>query len=350
MGYQSDCYAIHLPPVGGRPGRGLNGRVYDPWLGRFLSPDPFVQSPSYSQSYNRYSYCLNNPLRYTDPSGYTYKPDDWDKQPTGPIFFFYPGIMGPIGPGSGYHWSDPLRSEYGNFMLMNEQTFTGFYDQDTYNDIFNNVASGSINVTYTGQAAQSLYENIVNGMNIYAISAFSLNTLVSCFGELGPIEEASNGAIYFNNPTAGAYIGESEIIENRVPVSIGGSVDFGNYNISSGELKERLVDFADQTGYTITVVGGDRNAARNASVGGSKGSRHISGDAADIVVRGTSNRNVAIQAHNSGLFNTSIYYPNYSTPGALPPHVHVDLNPGHDNVLMIYKIVDSSNQYLPWNP
>jgi len=49
----------------------MNGRVYDPWLGRFLSPDPFVQSPGYSQSYNRYSYCLNNPLKYTDPSGYT---------------------------------------------------------------------------------------------------------------------------------------------------------------------------------------------------------------------------------------------------------------------------------------
>jgi RHS repeat-associated protein len=49
----------------------MNGRVYDPWLGRFLSPDPFMQSPGYSQSYNRYSYCLNNPLKYIDPSGYT---------------------------------------------------------------------------------------------------------------------------------------------------------------------------------------------------------------------------------------------------------------------------------------
>ncbi|GHV29799.1 hypothetical protein FACS1894177_01290 [Bacteroidia bacterium] len=47
----------------------MNGRVYDPVLGRFLSPDPFVQVPDFSQSYNRYSYCLNNPLRYTDPNG-----------------------------------------------------------------------------------------------------------------------------------------------------------------------------------------------------------------------------------------------------------------------------------------
>lgn len=47
----------------------MNGRLYDPVLGRFLSPDSYVQMPDNSQSFNRYSYCLNNPLKYTDPSG-----------------------------------------------------------------------------------------------------------------------------------------------------------------------------------------------------------------------------------------------------------------------------------------
>ena len=47
----------------------MNGRVYDPELGRFLSADPFVQYP-HSQGLNRYSYALNNPLSFTDPSGY----------------------------------------------------------------------------------------------------------------------------------------------------------------------------------------------------------------------------------------------------------------------------------------
>ncbi len=50
----------------------MNGRGYDPYIGQFLSPDPVVQSPTNSQSYNRYSYCLNNPLLYIDPSGYTW--------------------------------------------------------------------------------------------------------------------------------------------------------------------------------------------------------------------------------------------------------------------------------------
>jgi len=49
----------------------MNARLYDPALGRFLSPDPYVQMPDFTQNFNRYSYCLNNPLRYTDPEGDT---------------------------------------------------------------------------------------------------------------------------------------------------------------------------------------------------------------------------------------------------------------------------------------
>lgn len=47
----------------------MNGRVYDPIVARFLSPDNYVQNPEFSHSYNRYSYCFNNPLKFTDPSG-----------------------------------------------------------------------------------------------------------------------------------------------------------------------------------------------------------------------------------------------------------------------------------------
>ena len=54
----------------------MNGRLYDPVLGRFFSPDNYVQLPDYSQSFNRYSYCLNNPLKYTDPSGNLFGIDD----------------------------------------------------------------------------------------------------------------------------------------------------------------------------------------------------------------------------------------------------------------------------------
>ncbi|QHV95638.1 RHS repeat-associated core domain-containing protein [Spirosoma endbachense] len=57
----------------------MNGRVYDPVLGRFLSPDPFIQDMTDLQALNRYSYCNNNPLSYTDPSGYSWASKLWKK-------------------------------------------------------------------------------------------------------------------------------------------------------------------------------------------------------------------------------------------------------------------------------
>jgi RHS repeat-associated protein len=52
----------------------MNGRMYDPVVGRMLSVDNFVQEVRNSQSYNRYSYVVNNPLKYNDPSGEFFRP------------------------------------------------------------------------------------------------------------------------------------------------------------------------------------------------------------------------------------------------------------------------------------
>jgi RHS repeat-associated protein len=47
----------------------MNGRLYDPELARFLSPDPYIQDPGNFQNYNSYSYVVNSPWVFTDPSG-----------------------------------------------------------------------------------------------------------------------------------------------------------------------------------------------------------------------------------------------------------------------------------------
>ena len=49
-----------------------NARLYDPDLGRFMSADSIVPNPANPQSLNRYSYVLNNPLNYTDPTGHSF--------------------------------------------------------------------------------------------------------------------------------------------------------------------------------------------------------------------------------------------------------------------------------------
>jgi uncharacterized protein RhaS with RHS repeats len=50
----------------------MNGRIYDSHLGRFLQADPVIQAPGNAQNHNRYSYVLNNPLSFSDPSGFSF--------------------------------------------------------------------------------------------------------------------------------------------------------------------------------------------------------------------------------------------------------------------------------------
>jgi RHS repeat-associated protein len=75
----------------------MNGRVYDPRIGRFVSADPIVQSPTHSQSYNRYSYTFNSPLSHIDPSGYGTADDPEPGTPTVPWWPNYSPIRFPPG-------------------------------------------------------------------------------------------------------------------------------------------------------------------------------------------------------------------------------------------------------------
>jgi hypothetical protein len=64
-----------------------------------LSPDNYVQAPDFSQNFNRYSYVLNNPLKYTDPSG-----DFWLSFAIGATFGGIAGIK--IAKAKGYDLGD----------------------------------------------------------------------------------------------------------------------------------------------------------------------------------------------------------------------------------------------------
>jgi len=53
----------------------MGARMYDPELGRFISPDTIIPDPGNPQDLNRYAYVRNNPLAYVDPSGH--EPSGW---------------------------------------------------------------------------------------------------------------------------------------------------------------------------------------------------------------------------------------------------------------------------------
>jgi RHS repeat-associated protein len=56
----------------------MHGRMYDPVLGRFLSPDPIIPTIALTQALNPFSYVMNNPLKLVDPTGYSWLSDLWD--------------------------------------------------------------------------------------------------------------------------------------------------------------------------------------------------------------------------------------------------------------------------------
>jgi RHS repeat-associated protein len=78
-------------------------RLYDPVLGRFISPDIIVQNIEYPQTPNRYSYATNNPLRYVDPTGNQYESYDTN--------LWLSSIYGPLG---SFGSSSYLNSNFGS--------------------------------------------------------------------------------------------------------------------------------------------------------------------------------------------------------------------------------------------
>lgn len=136
----------------------MNGRLYDPYVQSFLSPDNYVQDPSNTQNYNRYSYCLNNPLRYTDPSGYVFvkKAPRWSGASFGnkghgkSSFIFVPGSMGYSYVGDGTYVDNASGNDvsfdevYDNYIKPNGTTFYGEAAKYVYSTITNgNIAHKS---------------------------------------------------------------------------------------------------------------------------------------------------------------------------------------------------------------
>ena len=60
------CMHEHLPELGVID---MGGRMYDERTYQFLSPDPYLQNPALWLNHNRYAYCMQNPVMYTDPDG-----------------------------------------------------------------------------------------------------------------------------------------------------------------------------------------------------------------------------------------------------------------------------------------
>ena len=372
----------------------MNGRCYDPVLGRFLSPDPYIQAPDFSQSFNRYSYCVNNPLKYSDPSGNIFGIDDG-------LFLFIMVSSTWIGGCQAGEAAQARGQSWGSGFIQGACTSaiaTVFSTAGSFgigcafghsiggigtellragahglgNGLLNVMQGGSFGNGFATGAVASLAGSAGKAMGFGSLGVVGACTIagagtsaltggnwmdgamqgmdIGMFNHEGDQYIDKNGNAFIEQADATyAPAKEPTVFANRMGKSFG-KVMYNGYVISSLLLRVKLGDFASQTGYNISVVSGDRSPDRNRMAGGVNKSRHLFGDAADIKSSNVPNRQLAIDAHNSELFNTTIYYPQYNTPGALHPHVHVDLAPSHDNLLLIYRRINNVNVYLPWYP
>jgi len=97
----------------------MGGRVYDPRLGRFLSPDPVIGAPGGGQSWNLYSYAGNSPMSFTDPTGLVRAPPPWEDDPCGDML----GCMYFDGGGGGFGATSQRIASYRYHISLGVATF-----------------------------------------------------------------------------------------------------------------------------------------------------------------------------------------------------------------------------------
>lgn len=154
----------------------MNGRLYDPLLGRMLSPDNFIQEPYSTQSFNKYSYAINNPMRYIDPSG-----ESWID---GLIASIQSSVYGASSAGStsSYNFSSNTSSGYSSASYsgynFNASTGTSSFSYLSYSSTaYSSYGYGFVNTNYADgtsfSAAGSFYN--VNSFSSSYGNAYGVN-------------------------------------------------------------------------------------------------------------------------------------------------------------------------------
>ena len=180
----------------------MNGRVYDPATGMFLSPDPVIQSPGDWVNYNRYSYCMGNPMRYTDPSGYlTYEEQQNIDR--------YNSML------SAQKLEQQAMADYynsKNSMAKVMQEFAEFEAKmasDRFEKVkysFEHGLGGPLSAGgyhFEGSAAQTAFGYLQNGYSMASATFYGTSYAVFSKGSFGYTEYAGGG-INFNDPSTHA--------------------------------------------------------------------------------------------------------------------------------------------------
>jgi RHS repeat-associated protein len=208
----------------------MNGRVYDPELGIFLSPDNYVQAPDNTQNFNRYAYCFNNPLMYTDPTGNW---AGWDDLIVGGIGFAYGyvsyglrnGDWGWKAVGAGAIGAGTFLMGYYSGGASSTGSVANVFSSVGLQGTANNLALGSAG----GMVASGAISSLMPSMNIPIGDNFSMSVTPGIgFGSDGLVGGVNVSATYHNGNNAYSL----GLGGNTNSTSISGGYSDGHFSLS----------------------------------------------------------------------------------------------------------------------
>ncbi|GAB58219.1 toxin TcdB middle/N-terminal domain-containing protein [Rheinheimera nanhaiensis] len=221
----------------------MGGRIYDPTLGRFLQADPFIQAPENSQNYNRYSYVINNPLRYVDPSGYNFL-----EKIAKPFKKLGRSILKALGPkvsgwlvSIGSAWCGPYYAACvaaGNYEIARSQ---GANSTGALRGAFTAGAMAYVGQQANTQWGQGSWQSVATQATAGGIAA-DLNG-----GKFGHGFWAAGFNAFQQGPNSGAGYGQDLNSWGDYASS------FGNYMVSS-YTRDEMARFARKNGMTLTEL------------------------------------------------------------------------------------------------
>ncbi len=175
---------------------------------------------------------MNNPLKYTDPSGYQYF-RNYDELPfmdSGAGYaagsaFYRADMISNYGYSAATammpHWSVSTRNPGTNHAHMNRRTYDGIYGKGAYDVYYDDFyVSKEVDISTTGNVAEKDFGTVLAWMNmtlnekdwqLTIIEAFGNTTIIGSFNDPGTIRLGAGGGLIFSNPTAGALAGEAQV-------------------------------------------------------------------------------------------------------------------------------------------
>lgn len=232
----------------------MNGRVYDPALGRFLSADPFIQEATSSQAYNRYTYVSNNPMTGTDPSGYL---PDW-LEPKNAAKLAAAPLVAPIAADlymrKNYEWyrtgstiaASAASAVYGPWVAAANSALNTYATGGSSGDVIKSAAVAYVS-TYAGQKIRTSSYNI--NLPIGDRWTIRVNSYIA-----GAVKSGIHAAAYGEDVSDAALRGIGSVVGNQVLVLAQGGYTVVRYGGGTGPVEGAVSNLEDSLSVAMDAV------------------------------------------------------------------------------------------------